>query len=610
MLALEAPIFVLSAPFSGETLLANSLSRAGGVWHWISSSTFLDDLAHGDDRLSLHDATTLAAAAARASLASSIADREGRAPEDAGRSVRALAAGPRLALRAAFLVHVFPDAKFVASYREPADACKEMLAAWRSGQFVSHPALPDWDGAPWSLPLIPGWRELRRQPLEAIVVAQWSAISELLLDDLSGLEPGRWAVTSLEQLLAEPRAELQRLCSFLEIPYDQALLTPIETAARALAPSTAAPPELAAALDSHGAADERWTELLAKPAAVAATTRPQPFASVSTASFARILANRRSSLLISTYQSGRLICARNSDGRLNTHFRQFDKPMGIAVAPGRFALATRTEVWDYRDAPGVAPKLEPRGHDACYLPRNRHLTGDTLMHELAFAGGELWMCATNFSCLATIDGDHSFIPRWRPPFITELTGGDRCHLNGLAVRDDAPAFVTALGQSDEPGGWRQNKAAGGCVIDVASGEIVISGLSMPHSPRWHDGRLWVLESGRGTLAAVDLQSGTTETVIELPGFTRGLALTGELAFVGLSQIRESSTFGDLPLTARLNERVSGVWVVNVRHATITGFLRFEDLVQEIFDVALLPGARFPEIAEPGSTAASTTFVFP
>jgi uncharacterized protein (TIGR03032 family) len=133
---------------------------------------------------------------------------------------------------------------------------------------------------------------------------------------------------------------------------------------------------------------------------------------------------------------------------------------------------------------------------------------------------------------------------------------------------------------------------------------------MPHSPRWHDDRLWVLESGRGELATVDLATGRTETVAELPGFTRGLAFAGSYAFVGLSQIRESSTFGDLPLTDRLRERVCGVWIIELRSGQIAGFLRFEDIVQEIFDVALLPGVRYPEIAEPGSTAASESFVLP
>jgi uncharacterized protein (TIGR03032 family) len=261
--------------------------------------------------------------------------------------------------------------------------------------------------------------------------------------------------------------------------------------------------------------------------------------------------------------------------------------------------------------PEVAPKLEPQGtHDACYLPRNRHVTGDMLVHELAYAQGELWAAVTAFSCLATFDADHSFVPRWTPPFISQLAPGDRCHLNGIAVVDDRPAFVTALGMSDEPGGWRADKASGGCLISVQSNKILAEGLSMPHSPRWHDGRLWLLESGRGTLATVDLATGSVETVAELPGFTRGLELVGDIAFVGLSQIRESSTFGDLPLTDRLEERASGVWVVNLKTGGIAAFLRFEDLVQEVFDLALLPGVRYPEIAEPGSTATMSSFQLP
>jgi uncharacterized protein (TIGR03032 family) len=285
--------------------------------------------------------------------------------------------------------------------------------------------------------------------------------------------------------------------------------------------------------------------------------------------------------------------------------------MGLAVAPGRIALGTRTEVWELRDMPEAAAKLEPPGsHDACYLPRNRHVTGDIAVHELAFAGGELWVVATAFSCLATLDADNSFVPRWKPPFITALAAEDRCHLNGMAVVDDRVAFVTVLGRSDEPGGWREHKAAGGLLIDVPTAEVVAQGLSMPHSPRWHGGRLWLLESGRGSLATVDVATGAVQTVAELPGFTRGLAFLGDLAFVGLSQIRESSTFGDLPVTRRLSERQCGVWMVDLRSGEIAGFLRFEDLVQEIFDVAVLPGVRFPEIAEADGPTVASSFVLP
>jgi uncharacterized protein (TIGR03032 family) len=268
-------------------------------------------------------------------------------------------------------------------------------------------------------------------------------------------------------------------------------------------------------------------------------------------------------------------------------------------------------VLDYRNFPVVAPRIEPQGkHDACFLPRNKHFTGDIRIHEIAFAQGELWLVATNFSCLATLDAEHSFVPRWTPPFVTKLANEDRCHLNGLCVLEDQVRYVTALGETDEPGGWRGNKATGGILIDVPSGETVLSGLSMPHSPRWHDGRLWLLESGKGALSVADLDSGSVETVAELPGFTRGLLFAGGLAFVGLSQVRETATFGGLPLMERLEERLCGIWAVDPQSGRTAGFLRFEELVQEVFDVALLPGLRYPEIAEEGSDAATQSFVLP
>jgi uncharacterized protein (TIGR03032 family) len=395
--------------------------------------------------------------------------------------------------------------------------------------------------------------------------------------ELATLDPSRVLRVDHDALLGAPREELNRVCTFAAIVYDQALLSPIEAARRAAAPADA-------------------TSL----------------ASVSTASLTQVLSAAGSSLLISTYQTNKLVCARTQqDGGLNTHFRDFDKPMGVAVAPGRIALGTRTEVWDLRDMPEAAAAVESAGaHDACYLPRNRHVTGDIAVHDLAFAGGQLWLVATAFSCLATLDADHSFVPRWAPPFITTLASEDRCHLNGMAVVGDRVAYVTALGQTDEPGGWRAGKATDGVLLDVATSEVVAGGLSMPHSPRWHAGRLWFLESGKGALSTVDVTSGDVQTVTELPGFTRGLAFLGDVAFVGLSQVRESSTFGDLPLTRRLRERQSGVWMVDLRTGEVAGFLRFEDLVQEIFDVALLPGARFPEIAEATGATVASSFVLP
>jgi uncharacterized protein (TIGR03032 family) len=275
-------------------------------------------------------------------------------------------------------------------------------------------------------------------------------------------------------------------------------------------------------------------------------------------------------------------------------------------------VGTQSQVVEYRNLPQVIDKLErgPEPYDACFVPRRTHYTGDVRIHDIAYAGGELWIVATRFSCLATLDNEYSFVPRWRPPFITALAADDRCHLNGLCVIDERPRYVTALGASDEAGGWREHKATGGVLIDVDSSETVVSGLSMPHSPRWYRDQLWILESGEGTLATVDLADGSVETVAELPGFTRGLAFAGPLAFVGLSQVREATTFGGLPLTGRLEERQCGVWIVNVETGAVVGFLRFEDLVQEIFDVQVLPGLRFPEFAEHGSDAVNLSYVVP
>ena len=293
---------------------------------------------------------------------------------------------------------------------------------------------------------------------------------------LTELGQERWLRVELPAVIENPRRELQRVCAFAGIAYDQALLGPVEALRRA---ASADVPE-----------------------------GRSPFASVSTASMAQALAQGASSLLISTYQSGRLVCARAREDGMNTHFREFDKPMGIATAPGRIALGTRTEVWDLRDMPEAAPKIEPVGsHDACYLPRNRHVTGDIAVHDLAFAGGELWLAATAFSCLATLDASHSFVPRWAPPFITQLAPEDRCHLNGLAVVGDSVSYVTALGTGDQAGSWRVGKADGGVLMDVASSEVVLAGLSMPHSPRWYRNRLWLLESGKGSLCVADLAAG-------------------------------------------------------------------------------------------------------
>jgi uncharacterized protein (TIGR03032 family) len=256
--------------------------------------------------------------------------------------------------------------------------------------------------------------------------------------------------------------------------------------------------------------------------------------------------------------------------------------------------------------------LTPPGrNDAVYVLRNHHVTGDIDIHEMALGErDELWFVNTRFSCLCTLDHDHSFVPRWRPRFISGLSPEDRCHLNGLAMANGKPRWLTALGATDTAQGWRDNKKDGGVLLDYATRDVVARGLSMPHSPRWYGDRLWVLESGRGTLSTVDLASGKTETVARVPGFTRGLSFLGPLAFIGLSQLRETNAFTDIPITEENKDRMSGVWIVNIETGQTIAFLKFSGAVQEIFAVHVLAGAQFPEIIDDDSEFVKTTYVLP
>jgi uncharacterized protein (TIGR03032 family) len=330
-----------------------------------------------------------------------------------------------------------------------------------------------------------------------------------------------------------------------------------------------------------------------------------------TESFAPLLCELRASLLVSTYQANKLLVVRAAQGGLSTLVRTFDRPMGLAVDDHRLALGTRNQIWFLRNAPDIAPRFEPAGmHDACFLPRSCHVTGDIGLHELAWAGDELWIVNTRFSCLCTLHPDYSFVPRWRPPFVSALAAEDRCHLNGLAMVEGQPTFVTALGETDSADAWRADKPLGGCLIDMASEEIVCRGLSMPHSPRWHEGRLWLLESGTGRILLVDLLRGRGQTVAQLPGFARGLALVGPYAFIGLSKIRPTSAMDGVPLADRRNELKCGVAVMDLRRGQFVALLEFQSAVEEIFDVQLLLALRFPEIVGFQKENIHHTFIVP
>ena len=273
------------------------------------------------------------------------------------------------------------------------------------------------------------------------------------------------------------------------------------------------------------------------------------------------------------------------------------------------------QIWEFDNVPAVTAKLEPPGrHDACFLPRSCHVTGNVQIHEMAWGSGEeLWFVNTRFSCLCTLDRSASFAPRWRPPFVTALEPTDRCHLNGLGMVDGRPRYVTALGQTDAPGGWRADKARGGVLMDVEAARCLRAGLSMPHSPRWYAGRLWVCESGVGHARRSSTRApGGTRRSRRRPASPAGWTSPATWRSSGCRRCasRPSSAASRSPSGWRPTERTCGVCVVDLARGETVALLRFEDGVQEVFAVQVLPGRRYPDLINDDAKLLENSFVVP
>lgn len=323
------------------------------------------------------------------------------------------------------------------------------------------------------------------------------------------------------------------------------------------------------------------------------------FALTCSRGFESLLASTGGSLAFTTYQAGKLfLLGLKPHGALSVFERTLPRCMGLAVSADarRLLLATHYQLFRLDDAlKGSGPR---EGFDALYVPRLAWITGDLDIHDVAFGpDGRPVFVNTRFSCLATASDGYSFRPLWRPKCISRLAPEDRCHLNGMATRDGRPRYVTAVALSDVADGWRDRRADGGVLIDVDSGETVLAGLSMPHSPRLHRERLWLLNSGAGELGHADLAARRFVPLAFCPGYARGLAFAGDLAFVGLSLPRENRTFQGLPLDGALQAKGAeprcGIIVVDIRTGDTIDWVRLEGVVRELYDIALLPGIRRP-----------------
>ncbi len=344
--------------------------------------------------------------------------------------------------------------------------------------------------------------------------------------------------------------------------------------------------------------------------------------------FAR-LAQLGVSLAFTSYQSGFLyLLGRSVDGGIHVHQTALGQPMGMAVdpdcGPGRRSTLTLCDAGRIIRFENVLEAGEQvnQAFDACYMPRTIHMTGSLSGHDVGLdADGRVLFVNTRYNCLAAVSERYSFEPIWRPPFISGLVDEDRCHLNGLAMEAGQPAYVTAVSRSDTIDGWRDRRASGGVVIDVARNAVICEGLSMPHSPRLHGGELWVLNSGTGELGVVHRPQSTTarprpgafEPRVFCPGFVRGLAFHGDLAFVALSKPRYKR-FEGLALDQRLAAADSDAWcgiqILDLRKRTCVDWFRIDGAIGELYDVAVLPGFACPMAISPNTPEASTFITHP
>lgn len=308
------------------------------------------------------------------------------------------------------------------------------------------------------------------------------------------------------------------------------------------------------------------------------------------------------SLIVTTYQAGRILLFTSPTGeKLSMLMRKLPRPTGCALGKKQLAVASRHQIWFFGAAKNLTRSKPKEGeektlpHDLVFIPRRSHVTGYIDAHQLVWQGDKLLIVNTLFSCISRLEEDWSFTPIWWPKFISKVLAEDRCHLNGMCLDRNGPKYATALGQTDEPEGWRENKAEGGILIDIPSNEVIATGFSMPHSPHLYDDKLFLLESGTGSLLIVEPKSGKRQTLFKFGTFLRGLAFYKQYAFVGLCKAREKKSFGSLPIEDDNPDFRCGISVIDLNSLKEVGFIIFQGGVEELFDIVVLPGFQDPHI---------------
>lgn len=393
----------------------------------------------------------------------------------------------------------------------------------------------------------------------------------------------------------------------------------------------------------------------------------------------KVLKKLNISLAFTSYQAGRLMLIRSDGETLDVNFKSFARPMGLSVTEEGMTLGVFTQIINFHREDGLldmlkqplqriedditAPRVKPKEKednpgsenseenttenepekltpeqiaaqkrieeyqaklmapvderaDTCFITRSAHYSGMINIHDIDWGDEGLWAVNSSFSCLCTIEPDYSFVPRWKPYFISELVPEDRCHLNGMTLKDGKPAYVTTFSTSDESGMWRKGEKFNGTLMDVKSNTILLDGLAMPHSPRWHNNRVYFCNSGYGQICSYHPGNKITEILAEVPGFTRGMDFYGPIIFAGLSKVRQADVTSPAPLSEKYDKTYSGIWLFNTDetndsgHMKEIGHIKFTGNVDQIYDVAVIPNCSFPELIEPSHPRMRNHFCHP
>ncbi|MBL0052224.1 MAG: TIGR03032 family protein [Bacteroidetes bacterium] len=322
-----------------------------------------------------------------------------------------------------------------------------------------------------------------------------------------------------------------------------------------------------------------------------------PFSCSFSPQLPELLLKLNCSIAITTYQAGKLVFISPADeNRLTQLPRTFAKPMGFEVDGDRLVLATKDEVLFFENSRELAVHYpnKKNTYDSLFIPRATFYTGQVDMHDVALGTEGIWAINTSFSCLCQVTGSFNFIPRWQPPFITELVSEDRCHLNGMVLIKGKPKYVTALGKTNIHQGWRDSIVDGGILMDVESNEIILEKLAMPHSPVMYKDELYMLLSASGEIIKVNIKEKKYEVIKQLNGFCRGMDVYNDYLFVAMSKLRKnSSTFAKLSFAEKADE--AGVKVIHLPTKALVAEINYQASVDEIYSLKILANTIRPNI---------------